>query len=279
MLENQSMNLGQENFSQESQGTVESTQNEATLQGGQQTQQQQEIQTDNQQIDFDSLPDDKPVLTKKQVSQIIRERVNKLSPYKKAIEQLAKAANMTEKEVVEFIMKQATAQANLSTYPQPPVNNSVINNQPVIDPQIYQLAQTAGQIALETKRQVELAELKQNPLYSDLFSDEELQEEVLARANKYGIPIKEAYWQINGERKAKAIEKEVEQRVLANIQKRAGLGAESDFSSEDLKKLDLTAEEIQFAKAIGIDPEEYSLLKKTNNLGDFEKISQSKKKK
>lgn len=143
--------------------------------------------------------------------------------------------------------------------------------QPQPDPQLHQaqaLATYAGQVALQTHRQMELGELKQSPTVYAGLDKEDTVNELVSFANQRGLTLKEAYWQLYGEKRAQEIQREVEQRVLEGVRVRSSLGAEGDSVAE-LEKLGLGPDEIAFAKAQGMNPKDYAALKNVKDLDSF----------
>lgn len=221
---------------------------------------------------LDNEDHNKPLYSKAQMSKIVSDRVNKLNTYKKTVESMSKLTGMSEQQIIDYIGQQqgnVNAASHLQGQPQP----SHVQQQPQQNDYATQMAIAAGRVAIEAKRQIELSSLQSNPIYSDLFSDTELKENVMQVADAAGISVKDAYWQLHGEAKATSIQKDTEQRVLANVKARSGLGAESDLSTtEELQKLNLTAEEIAFAQKSGMDVKRYAALKGVHTLDDYERL-------
>lgn len=193
-------------------------------------------------------------VAEKHISSRVNELNQKYRPYREVVEELQQVTGMTLDQIRAYI-RQYSQQANVN---------------PNVDPQLAEtqrLAHTAGQTALETRRMVEEQILKQNPLYSDY---DLVKDKVVEYADRYGLSLEQAYWAVNGANRAANIQKEVEQRTLARIKERDGLGAEGDGAAE-YKKLGLSAEEIQFAKASGMTPEEYAKMKNIKTLDEFER--------
>lgn len=193
----------------------------------------------------------------KATSARINELKRKYEPYEQMVKRLQAASGMTLDQIDAYLNQQTGGGAPSGNYP---------------DPRYVQqanTAQAAAKLSLETRRMVEEQTMSRNPLYSDY---DQVKDEVREVADNLGIELEKAYWVVNGQNRTKSLEKDIEKRVLANINKKRGLGAEGDGAVLEHKKLGLTAEEVQFAQKAGMDPKEYAALKGVVSLEQYEKL-------
>ena len=202
--------------------------------------------------------------TDEDVQRIIRERLKKERKYREAVERMAQAVGMDPDQVIEQINQLV---AMRGTAPAAPTPTTTASAAAPFDPAA--IAQAAGQVALETRREMEVYQLRQNPVYQPILDDEEKREELIQHANRRGLSLKEAFWQLYGEEVAQRLARDAERRALENARKRAALTAESDDAVQELQKLGLTPEEVEFARRIGMDPKEYAILKEATTLDQY----------
>jgi hypothetical protein len=204
-------------------------------------------------------------VTKEEASRAVQSRVNELSSrakqyeaYAKVVQKLAQKTGMDVSQIEQYI--DGYGAGGGATQPDPVVL------------QAQQTALTAGRVALETRRMLEEQALKTDPTYADF---DQVKDQVREFADRTGMTLSEAYWAVNGANRAKAIQQEAEQRALANIQKRQGLGAEGDGGA-DLKSLGLSAEQVQFAKMAGMDPKHFAEMKQVRGLDEYRALKAKK---
>ena len=147
--------------------------------------------------------------TDEDVQRIVSQRVKKLNRYKEAIERMAQATGMDPEQVVEQINQLIAMRAGFqqpTSFGNPPAQPGVL------DP--AEIARSAGQVALETHRKVEIYELSQNHIYKPILEDEEKRQELIDHANRRGITLREAFWQLYGEEMAQRLAREDRKSVV-----------------------------------------------------------------
>lgn len=112
----------------------------------------------------------------------------------------------------------------------------------------------------EVSYKEELAELKDNPFYSDI---EEVKEDVFDYAKAKGLTVRESYNALFGEQRALELQSE---KKSAQIQekknnKRIAALSSSGNSTENKNSIKLSADERAYAEAAGMTPEDYAKYK------------------
>lgn len=178
--------------------------------------------------------------------------------FKSTMEQIARSSNMSVEQVIDYVNQQVEGQN--------PAAGSYNSN-------LEEEIKNASSVAMETRREMEEDKLSRDPLYKDY---DDIKDEVRDFADTYGMPLEQAYWAVNGPSRAKTLKSETEQKVLQDVKKRRGLGAESDATPE-IKKLGLSKEELNMAKSVGMEPEEFAAMKGMRGIGDYEEYKSKKK--
>lgn len=126
------------------------------------------------------------------------------------------------------------------------------------------------------KRDIEIAELKNKPLFKDI---ELYREEVETYADRTGMSLKNAFLDLYGETLYQDMERQIEQRVLANIQKRQSKKVDTTQSSQTKAhpRVKLTADEEAIARAAGMTAVEYAAMKKISTPDQYQKFKAKKK--
>ena len=128
---------------------------------------------------------------------------------------------------------------------------------------------------------MEFKELSKDPLFSDadLYRDDI--EELM---DKTGLSAEEAYLAKFGRSKISKsrvdIEREAEQRVLANLKKKQGMvfdTSDNGDSNTGKSRIKLSKDEIQLAKMAGMTPQEYYAAKNYKTIDSFNKVFNKKK--
>lgn len=219
--------------------------------------------------------DSTEMVSKEKVQEIVSSRVNevndKYQKHQNLVNRLEQVTGMGM-DAIEAYLDNYENQAQ--TQQAAPANQQTNQNQqnPDID-NIKQTATAAGNVAMQTKRQVEEHMLMQDDTYSDY---EEHKEDIREFADAKGMPLEQAYWAIAGPDKIEKVRSQTEQKVLQEAKNRGGLTAEGDSSTEAAQKFDLSGDEMQFLKELeeagmGMSPEEYAELKDARSLDDYNK--------
>lgn len=160
------------------------------------------------------------------------------------------------------------------------VQNYVTNG---VDPQMatYLVSQERQMKELtrglnKQKRDIEVGELKSNPLYKNL---EIYRDEVEAHADTTGLSMKAAYLDLYGDTLFTDMSREIEQRVLNSQAKKQAKRVDTSPSGEvkAQPKVNLSADELAIAKAAGMTPQEYAALKKIQSPDQYRKITAKNK--
>lgn len=236
-------------------GTQTATGSDQNVTGGQQSQGTQ--MTPGQQTQ-QSIFDPERHTTKEEASKAVKSRVDELNgkfkPYVEVVNRLMQKTGMTPEAIMQFVEGYGAQ-----------------TQQHQVDPAVEQLRNTAltsAKVAFDTRRMVEEQELKSDANYADY---EQVKDQVREYADQLGIPLKQAYWAVNGQTKVEAAKKEAAQRALEEARKRGGLGAESDSHAE-FQQLGITPEQAAFYQAVGMDPKKAAALKRVNNLTDYRSL-------
>lgn len=146
-----------------------------------------------------------------------------------------------------------------------------------VDPQMAQaLVQQQKQMAEfqqslnKQKMDMEFNSIKSEPYYADA---ENYREELEELAGRTGLTVKQAYDVLRGDERRKEYEREMEQRILNNLQKKQKTKIDTSASGnqQPKPKVNLTAEQLEFAKFAGMTPQEYFNMLNTKNLDQYQK--------
>lgn len=120
------------------------------------------------------------------------------------------------------------------------------------------------------KRDTEIAQLKQDPFFSDI---DNYRDEIEVYADKTGLTLEQAYMAVRGKQRMVEYQRELEQRILNNIHKKQSkkIDTTSNGEVEVQSKVKLTAEEREFAKMAGMTEQEYYALKYMSNPDEYKK--------
>lgn len=158
------------------------------------------------------------------------------------------------------------------------IEAEAVAKQTGISPQVYQAVKAQqsqidklNQDATNYKLDAQEATLKANPLYKDAFSDEDTRGEIRSFAIKTGVTLEQAFWATQGSKGTEQMERDIEQRILTNIQNKMGKGnilSDGGGAVVD-KNFGLSPEEVAFYTAQGEDLEDMAALKNMNNIDQF----------
>jgi len=141
-------------------------------------------------------------------------------------------------------------------------------------------AVTVKKLVQKKFRDLEFKELAKDPLFSDIDLYRDELEEFM---DKTGLSAEEAYLAKFGKNritKSRAdIEREVEQRVLANLKKKQDMVFDSTDNGEvgtNKKRFRLSKDEMEIAKLAGMTPQEYYFAKHSKSIDQLNKILKKK---
>jgi hypothetical protein len=250
---NEAVNAGQ----QGSTGSTESTQGQATATSSTQTSAGDTGQT--KQVDKS--------FTQADVDRIVKDRLDretkKSGGYKQVYDALREAG---------YIDKDANPAEVLSALQQKRIDDAAQsgNTTEVARQTAMQAAKSeAMDVRIELTAQ-DLAE--KDPLLADIM---DRLDEVRPLARLLGgdkAAVKNAYLAIQGEAFLERFAKQHEAKTLANIEAKQNRRVESGDAGGDGEKLGLTSDELQVAKMLDMDPKEYAAMKKTADVGSYQKM-------
>jgi hypothetical protein len=123
--------------------------------------------------------------------------------------------------------------------------------------------------AKEQKFNAEIDSLKSQPLYSNI---ELHKDEVVEYAVSKGMTAKQAYHALYGDTMYQDMESVIEQRILANMKEKQGAKIDTSTTGIETKpKIDLTSDELAFAKMAGYTPQEFYKMKNSKSYGTYQK--------
>ncbi|HOM03515.1 MAG TPA: hypothetical protein PLH43_11935 [Acetivibrio sp.] len=141
-------------------------------------------------------------------------------------------------------------------------------------------AVTVKKLVQKKFRDLEFKELAKDPLFSDIDLYRDELEEFM---DKTGLSAEEAYLAKFGKNKITKsradIEREVEQRVLANLKKKQDMVFDSTDNGEvgtNKKRFRLSKDEMELAKLAGMTPQEYYFAKHSKSIDQLNKILKKK---
>lgn len=156
------------------------------------------------------------------------------------------------------------------------IEAEAVSRQTGIPPQVYQeivksnqRMSTLEQDNLRYKLDAEEAKMLLNPAYADM-KKEEVNAEVKDFASKTGITLEQAFWATQGSKGTAQMEREIEQRIMASIESKAGKsGILKDTGSGFEGNSGLSDEELAFVTAMGGDPDRYAAAKGAGNIEEY----------
>jgi len=121
------------------------------------------------------------------------------------------------------------------------------------------------------KYDIEFAELKSNPFYSDAESN---REDLESFANRTGLSIKQAYNALYGDLKYADMERTLEQKILNNLQKKQQKAVDVSPTAETSvkPKVNLSKDQMEIAKMAGMTPQEYYNMLNAKSLDSYQKL-------
>lgn len=126
------------------------------------------------------------------------------------------------------------------------------------------------------KKNIELAQMKLNPIYKDL-EDEEVEESIITLSEKTGLNLKQSYNALYAETKfnqsRSEIERQVEERIRTSGNLKNAMSTNTNSASQlQQKKINLTSDEREIAKMVGMTDKEYYLSKNIKTLDQYKKF-------
>lgn len=123
----------------------------------------------------------------------------------------------------------------------------------------------------EKERNLELKELTSETFYQDaeLFRDE-----LFDYAERHNLSLRDAYMVIRGPERMKEIERQTEQRVINNQKKKlkTKVDVKPSGANKPKPKIQLTKDELDVAKEMGLTAQEFYNLKKAASYDDYLKL-------
>lgn len=221
-------------------------------------------------------PSGEEMIPKSRVQEIIRQRIAETHAKYKDYDTLKGLAEQLEKLTGLDVN---TINQQLSAYAQ-----QIVAHQTGIPPQLSSQLDATQREALKAREEnlnirldLEEERLKNNPLYADLKDNQEVRQAVRDYAKKMGVSLEQAYWAVQGSKRVEQVQRETEQRVLAELQAKAAYGGVMGDSSQEIRDLGLTPDEIGAARLLGMDPKEYAALKKAEDLDAYRSLKSKKK--
>jgi len=186
----------------------------------------------------------------------------------KAIADRLKATTGKDYDAIQADLDQLQVQNYVTNGVDPQMATFLVNQ----DRQMKELARGLN----KQKRDIEVGELKANPLYKNL---ELYRDEVEAHADTTGLSMKAAYLDLYGDTLFTDMSREIEQRVLNSQAKKQAKRIDTSPSGEvkAQPKVNLSADEMAIAKIAGMTPQEYAALKKIQSPDQYRKITAKNK--
>jgi len=229
---------------------------------------QEETQDESEEKQVDEVKDEHQHKTVP-LSELMKER----NKYKDRIKELESRANIAEKLAKMGGLQDVNQlQAEVEKYER---ENYIKKG---VDPQMAQYLvsqqkemQEVKQALTKQKRDLEFDSLKKSAFYSDA---ENYREELEELADKTGLSIQQAYNALRGEERAKEVEREAEQRVLNNLQKKQKTKVDTSSSGTQKPKstVKLSQAELEMAKFAGMTPTEFYNMKNAKSLDQYQKL-------
>lgn len=219
----------------------------------------------------DGTPDDNDKkYSKAEVSAMIQSRLGE-DKSRKIIEKMSKQTGLTveqlEARIEEFDRQQ-------------------------LDKQIKDQAEKAGVdpalLSAVANQHADLRDIKMTMQLQDMLNNVEdypglksFKQEVIDEAQSLGIPLKKAYFIVAGSKdNIKQIQREAEQRVINDRQKRAGKDrVQGDSSSGVGGEVEYSDADIAAAKKVRMDVEEYVAVRDSQNIDDYRNFKKKKQQK
>jgi hypothetical protein len=219
----------------------------------------------------DGTPDDVDRrYTKKEVSEIVKTRLGE-DRSRKIIEKMSKQTGLSveqlEAKIEEFDRQQ-------------------------VDQHIKDQAKKAGVdpalLSAIANQHAELSDIKMTMELQNMLGDPEsypglksFKDDVIEEAQSLGIPLKKAYFIVAGSKdNIKQIQREAEQRVVNNRQKRAGKDrVQGDSSSGVGDEPEYSDADIAAAKKVHMDVEEYVAVRDSDNIDRYREYKRKKNQK
>lgn len=195
-----------------------------------------------------------------------------INQYRSVVDRLTKVTGLTPEQLAQrldaFTQQQQAQQAQQSG----------------LDPQVYQhlngmanVLQATRAETLKLQRELEKSKLMANPTYAD-FAD--VEEDVTEYADRFGVSLEQAYWAVNGSKRAEQIAREAEQRAIANRENTRDFSVVSGDRSTGSDSAKFESEEEMLAASIfGLSAEDYKALEKADNIDKWNKYLEKKKRK
>jgi len=200
-------------------------------------------------------PEKKPTITSKTIGKAVqaernkwKKRLEKAESARLALEASVQGAGAKNKELTDLFVNSGFSEDDASK----------ING--ILSKSNNEVVNIKKEVARNFQK-LEIKQLKADPFFADI---DEYEDEVIEVANKTGLGIEQAYLAMYGKQKisnsTKDKEREIEQRVLANMKKRKAGSIDSSSDGGTIKSTNtykLSSDEVMMAKAAGMTPKEY----------------------
>lgn len=197
-------------------------------------------------------------IPKEKVSEIIRQRVNKLNEkyknynkYQQAMNKLIQMSGLTEEQFYTQLERLELQQKAQQLGVSPEIVKQIEESQRAVE--------EARRTTLNMKYEMEEAQLKSNPLYEDYDS---VKDQVREVAERTGMSLEQAYWATYGPQLLQKQTKMTEQRVNHNQRykyKRDSVEIDGGSKMDKNPAAKLSESEIRMASKLGMSPDEYAL--------------------
>jgi hypothetical protein len=190
-----------------------------------------------------------------------QERVKELEGKAKIADRMAEATGKTADQIIAEIDEWKTKQlVDTEGLPEAYAKKLVEQERRLIE---------IEKSAKEQKFNSEIDSLKSQPLYSNI---ELHKDEVVEYAASKGMTAKQAYHALYGDTMYQDMESVIEQRILANLKEKQGAKIDTSTTGTETKpKINLTSDELAFAKEAGYTPQEFYKMKNSKSYDGYQK--------
>lgn len=229
---------------QEEQQEEQPTEDKPTEEQPEEEQQQEEQQEEEQ-------PKMVPLSALEKERDKWKNRLKETEKYKSTVEKLAKYSGLDEDALAQQI-EQIQVQQYTNQGIDPQMAQAFVQQQ-------SKLSQYEQSLKKQ-QRDMEVTQLKDNPMYSDI---ETYRDELEDYADQKGVSLKEAYFAVRGEDVFSSRMTEMEQRILNNLQnkQKAKVDTSANGGEKSKPKVQLSSDELEVAKMAGMTPKEYHEMK------------------
>jgi len=213
---------------------------------------------------------EKTTYTKDEVSAIVQSRLGD-DRSRKIIEKMSKQTGLTVEQI----------EARMDEFDRQQVNKTIKEQaeKAGVDPAL---------LSAVANNHAELKDIRMTMQLQDMLNDAEnypglnaFKQDVIDEAQESNISLKKAYFIVAGSKdNIKQIQREAEQRVINNRQKRAGKDrVQGDSSSGVGDEVDYSDADIAAAKKVHMDVEEYVALRNSDNIDTYRAYKKKKQQK